>query len=404
MKGIVNQRARVRTAALVAVSALALGACHKGDAEAEAAAQAAAQPTVVGRESIAIAAQQRVEDGPPISGAIAADKQATVRAQVAGAVLQTMVEQGQRVSAGTLLARLDDTGIQQSYLSARSGVTTAQSAATLAGRELQRAEKLLAAGAVAERDLEGARQQNASAQAALADAKARLALAEKQLSYTRVTAPFAGVVSERQANAGDVMSPGTAMFTIVEPSSMRLEASVPAEQLGQVKVGDPVTFTVNGYGDRKFAGKVTRVNPVADPATRQVRIYASIPNEGSGLVGGLFAEGRVASESRDGIVLPLTAVDQRGTAPFVMRLRNGKVEKVTVALGLQDAATEAVEVRSGVAVGDTVLVGAAQGISVGTAVRIGTVTDQRATTTGATGAAGATGATGAAAGGATTTR
>jgi membrane fusion protein, multidrug efflux system len=385
MIGSSNQRARVRTvtASLLAAAALSSGACRKGDGEANAEAAAAAQPTMVGRESIAIAERRRVEDGPPISGQLAADKQATVRAQVSGAVLQTTVEQGQRVSAGTLLARLDDAGIQQSYLSARSSVTTAQSASALSTRELQRAEKLLAAGAVAERDLEASRQSNAGAQAALADARARLSLAEKQLSYTRVTAPFSGVVSERQANAGDVVSPGTAMFTVVEPSSMRLEASVPAEQLASVKVGDPVTFTVSGYGDKKFTGRITRVNPVADATTRQVRIYASIPNDGATLVGGLFAEGRVASESREGIVLPMTAVDQRGTAPFVMRLKNGRSEKVTVTLGLQDASTESVEIRGGLAVGDTVLVGAAQGISAGTAVRIGTVTDQRASTTGA---------------------
>jgi RND family efflux transporter MFP subunit len=397
MMGMSNHRAaRVRTAVtatLLAAATLSLGACKKGDSEASAEAAAAAQPTVVGKESIAIAEQRRVEDGPPISGQLTAEKQATVRAQVSGAVLQTTVEQGQHVAAGALLARLDDAGIQQSYLSARSSMTTAQSAAELSARELQRAEKLLAAGAVAERDLEGARQSNAGAQAALSDARARLSLAEKQLGYTRVTAPFAGVVSERQVNAGDVVSPGTAMFTIVQPSSMRLEASVPAEQLSAVKVGDPVTFSVSGYGDRKFTGKITRVNPVADPATRQVRIYASIPNDGATLVGGLFAEGRVASESREGLVLPLTAVDQRGTAPFVMRLRNGRAEKVTVTLGLQDATTESVEIRSGLAAGDTVLVGAAQGISAGTAIRVGTVTDQRASTTGGAAVPAASGTT-----------
>ena len=389
MTDILKQRARAGAATLIAAAALSLGACRKGQSDANAEAVAAAQPTMVGKESIAIAERRRVEDGPPISGQLAAEKQATVRAQVSGAVLQTLVEQGQRVAAGALLARLDDAGIQQSYLSARSSVTTAQSAAALSTRELERAEKLLAAGAVAERDLEGARQSNAGAQAALADARARLSLAEKQLGYTRVTAPFAGVVSERQANAGDVMSPGTAMFTVVEPSSMRLEASVPAEQLSSVKVGDPVSFTVSGYAARKFVGHITRVNPVADPTTRQVRIYASIPNEGASLVGGLFAEGRVASESREGIVLPMTAVDQRGTAPFVIRLKGGRTEKVTVSLGLQDKTTETVEIHGGLAVGDTVLVGQAQGISVGTLVRIGTVTDQRAGTTGAS-AAGAT--------------
>jgi RND family efflux transporter MFP subunit len=159
---------------------------------------------------------------------------------------------------------------------------------------------------------------------------------------------------------------------------MRLEASVPAEQLAQVRVGMPVQFRVNGYGDREFEGRITRVNPVADPTTRQVRIVASIPNAGSALVGGLFAEGRVASETRDGIVLPQNAVNEAGLAPTVVRVKGGRAERVSVELGIRDAAAETVEVRTGLAAGDTVLVGAAAGITAGTPVRVGAVGDQAA--------------------------
>jgi len=172
------------------------------------------------------------------------------------------------------------------------------------------------------------------------------------------------------------------MYSVVDPSSMRLEASVPAEQLSAVRVGAPVRFRVSGYQDRTFSGRVTRVSPVADPTTGQVRIIASIPNAGSTLVGGLFAEGRVASESRAGLVVPQSAVDQRGVTTAVMRLKAGKVERVPVELGIRDAAHETVEVRSGLTVGDTVLLGAAQGISAGTQVRVGQVSDQPVTAAG----------------------
>jgi multidrug efflux pump subunit AcrA (membrane-fusion protein) len=161
---------------------------------------------------------------------------------------------------------------------------------------------------------------------------------------------------------------------------MRLEASVPAEQLASVRVGAPVTFTVSGYQGRTFTGKVTRVNPVADPSTRQVRLFASIPNTGTNgvqLVGGLFAEGRVTSESHAGVVVPQAAVDERGVAPFAVRLKGGKVERVTVELGIRDAASERVEIRAGLTPGDTVLLGAAQGITPGTPAKVGTVVDQR---------------------------
>ena len=135
---------------------------------------------------------------------------------------------------------------------------------------------------------------------------------------------------------------------------------------------------MTGYANRTFTGRITRVSPVADPATRQVKITAAIPNAGNTLVGGLFAEGRVSSESRTAPVVPLNAVDQRGLAPFVMRLKGGKAEKVEVKLGIQDATNETVEIQSGLAAGDTVLVGAAQGISAGTPVKVGVITDRTA--------------------------
>jgi RND family efflux transporter MFP subunit len=232
------------------------------------------------------------------------------------------------------------------------------------------------AGAIAERDLERARNGALAAETQLANAKAMHASAGNQLRKTRVTAPFAGVLSARQANAGDVLSPGTPVFTIVDPSTMRLEASVPAQALSAIRVGLPVEFAVAGYPNHRFTGRVTRVNPTADPATRQVRIIVTIPNAGAALVGGLFAEGRVASESRTAPVVPVVAVDERGVRPSVMRIRNGKVERVEVDLGLRDNQTETVEVQTGLTPGDTVLMGTARGLTPGTPVKVTSPNDK----------------------------
>ena len=304
------------------------------------------------------------------------EREAAVRAQVGGSVLQTFVDQGQAVRAGQTLGRIESGGLQDVYLSARSGVTAANNNADIARRELERAEKLLAAGAIAERDIEQARRSAISANAALADARARLATAQKQVGNTVITAPISGIVSDRQVSAGDVVQPGALLFTVVDPSSMRLEGSVPAEQLSQVRLGAPVTFTVNGYPGRSFTGKVSRVNPTADPATRQVRIVISIPNAEGRLVGGLFATGRLASESRTGMVVPASAVDSRSNVPAVFRIKGGKVERVPVQLGLRDEGAERIEIASGVQVGDTLLLGAAQGITTGTIVKVSSPSDR----------------------------
>ncbi len=361
---------------LVAVVAgtIAVG-CSNGDAEPRP--DSITTTTAIGPENVMIVPLDTLRTGPGISGTLVADRVATIRAQIGGSVLRTMAEQGERVGAGQPLAMIDDAGIRDALLAARSGVSSAQNSAELAGRDLQRSTTLFEAGAIAQRDLDNARRGNTAAQAALQDARSRLASAQEQQSRTRVVAPFTGIVSERQINAGDVVNPGGAMFTVVEPSTMRLEASVPADQLGAVRLGAPVLFSVTGYPGRTFTGRVTRVNPVADPATRQVRIYVSVPNAGSTLVAGLFAEGRVASDTRTATVVPTSAVDERGLRPSVMLLKGGKVTKVDVTLGLRDESSERVEITAGLVAGDTLLLGAARGITAGTKVRVSAVNDQK---------------------------
>jgi membrane fusion protein (multidrug efflux system) len=354
-----------------------LAAC-KSDAKTQLAAaeKAAAAGTLIGNENIAIATVGPISTGPSISGALIPERSATVRAQLPGSVMQTFAEQGQSVKAGAMLARLDQTALQEPYLSARAGLASASNSNDLAQRELARSEKLLAAGAISERDIDQSRRNAIAARAALEDARARLATAQRQWGNSMVTSPLSGVVSERQASAGDVVQPGAALFTIVDPSSMRLEASVPADQLSMVRVGVPVSFTVSGYPDRQFLGRVTRINPTADPATRQVRIYVSIPNSGGTLVGGLFANGRIAATAHNGLVAPINAVDMRGTIPTVVRIKNGKAERAQVQLGIRDEGSERIEILSGLQAGDTLLVGAAQGITPGTPVRVSNPNDK----------------------------
>ena len=143
---------------------------------------ASAAPTIVlvGPEAITVASVGMLATGPALSGTLVAERTAAIRAEVAGQVMAILHEPGDRVSAGTALARIDDHGIADAWLSARSGVTQAELAADIGKRELDRALKLNAAGAIADRDVENARRANLGAQAQLEDAKARLAQAQKQ--------------------------------------------------------------------------------------------------------------------------------------------------------------------------------------------------------------------------------
>ncbi len=279
------------------------------------------------------------------------------------------------MSKGDVLARIDDSALREAELSAQAAVTTAQNTVDIDKRQLDRNQTLLKAGAIAQRDLELVENQYSAAQAQLANAQAQLANAQKQLSKATIIAPISGIVSARQVSAGDVVQSGSALYTVVSPTTMRLEASVPADQLSSIRVGIPVDFTVNGYPNRQFTGHITRINPVADPSTRQVRIIVSLPNANGVLVGGLFADGNVASEVRTAPVVPIAAVDERGLRPFVMRVKNGVVTKTEVDLGIRDAATETVEIKNGVQPGDTILLGAARGISEKTPIKVSAPSD-----------------------------
>lgn len=336
-------------------------------------------PIELGPADTAVVVMATLATGPALTGTLTAEEQATVRAQLGGTVLEALVEEGQPVQRGQLLARLDTAALQDALLSARGAVTNARNNLVVAQRDEERQRALARAGIVPSRNVEIAHQQVVGAQAGLSQSRAQLTNAEEQLGRTRLTAPFSGVISEKQVSAGDVVQPGGALYTVVNPSLFVLEAAVPAESLSALRIGAPVQFTVNGYADRRFNGEITRINPAADPATRQVRVYAEIPNPGGELVAGLFAEGRVATQARTALAVPRDAVDRRMAQPALLVVREGRVGRVGVELGLEDEEEQRVEIRRGaVKAGDVVLLGAAQEITPGTRVRLAPAVQERA--------------------------
>lgn len=348
---------------------LACAACGGAESDTRAA-EAPPAPILIGQENIVRVIQDTIVTGPIISGELRAAREATVRAELSGSMSQVSVEEGQSVARGAVLGRIQAPQLEGTRRSAESALTSAENQLSVAQREADRTQQLVSAGALAVRDLDVARSSVAAAEAQVADARSRLLTAQEQLGDAVLRAPISGVVSDRAASSGDVVSPGTALFTIIDPSSMRLEASVPSEALGALRVGADVTFTVRGY-DQPFEGRITRISPAADPTTRQVPIFVSIPNAAGRLVAGLFAEGRVLSEEARGLVVPENAVNTTTGEPWVLRVTDGKTDQVRVTIGLRDRRTERVQLTSGVKEGDILLRGAAQGIAPGTAVTVG---------------------------------
>lgn len=337
----------------------------------------------IGGENVVRVGTGEVQVGPIVSGELRAQRQATVRAELGGAVLEAPLEEGQSVRVGDLVARLDTRALDDARRSAESAVRSAEAQLMSAEaqlavwqRELERTGELVEAGALAQRDLDVVRQnataalaQMTVAEAQVVDAQARLVAAERQLADTVLRVPIAGVVAERQVSVGDVVSPGTAVVTIVDPSTLELQASVPSERIADLEVGTRVQFQVRGAADT-FEGRIARISPLVDSSTRLASIFVSIPNTRTRLVSGLFAEGRVVQTSARGTVVPENAINQVGDGTWVLRVRDGVTERVPVTLGLRDPQTERLQVTSGLEPGDVLLRGAAQGIAPGTAVSL----------------------------------
>lgn len=353
----------------VMLSATLVVACGGAAEEAPAAAPASPVAVQIGQENVVRATSGTLVVGPILSGELQPRLDATIRAELGGSILAVGVDEGQSVSRGTLLARIETRTLDDVRQSAVSAVRNAESQLALAQREAERTATLVKAGAVAARELDLVQSNVTAVEAQLADARSRLASAERQLGDAIVRSPISGIVLTRDVNVGDVVSPGTPLFIVIDPSSMRLEANVPSDDLSQLRAGATVEFTVRGY-DRPFTGKIERIAPQADAATRQVPIFVSIPNPGGRLVSGLFAEGRVVAQSATGVVVPVNAINTTGE-PWALRVTDGKTERVALTLGLRDPRSEQVQVVSGLADGDVLLRGAAQGITPGTLVQVG---------------------------------
>lgn len=364
-------RSRSSSFVLVALAVAALAsACSNSSSTAAAAPERAANTVQLAPENVATVSTARLTTGPVVSGQLSPSRDATVRAQVGGSIVSLPFDRGQTVRAGAVVAKISSRDLEDSMASAQVAVRSAESALNLATSERQRTESLVKGGALAARDLEQAANAVSAAEAQVAAAKARQKSVWQQIDDTSVKAPFDGVVSDRPASLGDVVSSGTPLVTIIDPSSMRLEALVPASDLQQVRPGSKVRFTIRGVGDQSFMGTVERLSPNADPVTRQVSIFVSLPNIGGKLLAGLFAEGRVEAATREGLVVPLAALDETGPTAFVTRIRDGKAERVNVTPGLRQADTEIVEITQGLAAGDVVIVGSAKTVAVGTPVNV----------------------------------
>ncbi|MDO9075041.1 MAG: efflux RND transporter periplasmic adaptor subunit [Rubrivivax sp.] len=323
---------------------------------AAASAAAAAATLLLAPEDLLVLQPSLLASGPVITGSVQPERRADLRAEVAAVVMQVLKQNGESVRAGEVLLRLDDTAIRESLGSAEEAVRASTQAFEQTERQVQRLRTLQAQGMTSTQALEDAEVRRNNAQSDLVAARSRVVSARQQMARTSVRAPFDGVVSERKASVGDTVQVGRELVKVIDPRSMRFEGLVSADRMLELKVGQAVSFRVNGFPNGDFVGKVRRIDAAANATTRQVEVVASFDNPAAApQVAGLFAEGRVETGGAQALMLPGNAVVRAGEQAFVWRLDADKLVKVPVRLGERDARSGELPVLSGVAAGQRIL-------------------------------------------------
>ncbi len=306
----------------------------------------------------------------PVNGSIVPSSQATVKAKVPGSVQETMVQEGVAVKAGQVLARLDSADLQARVATQQAALDEAKARLSLAKKNNENNQALLKQNYISQNSYDTTQNNLELAQASVRSAQAQLEIAKIALADSVIRSPITGVVAKRFVQTGDKASPDMPMFAIVNLGEMTLEAMVPSSEIARVKIGQEVTFQVDGFANRQFHGKVGRINPNADAGSRSLMVYVQIENDGS-LKGGMYAKGNIAIEKSSPMpLLPLYALRQDNGKNIVYKIANGQIMAQEVKLGLKNEEAGLVEVSAGLQKGDHVLMTQIEQLKPGSKVKL----------------------------------
>ena len=349
--------------------ALALTAALLAVAVSPAARAADVAATAVRPPSVTIARAERapITETASVTGTLVPREEILVSPQVDGlAITQILVEEGDTVRAGQVLARLSRESLdammaQNTAQLARDQAAIAQAEATriAADAALARAQNLIKT-ATASRETYDTRQAAAlTAAAQVASARADLAFAQAQrqelavrIAHTDITAPVGGVISRRIARLGSVVSMSAdPLFRIISDGAIELEADVPESVLARLRPGQSASLEMAAGVTR--TGTIRLVSPEMNRASRLGRIRIAISGPPDGLVLGGFGRAVISTASHSGVVVPLSAVQFQANGPQVQVVRNGVVQTRAVTIGLR--AEGRAEILHGVADGEAVV-------------------------------------------------
>ena len=335
------------------------------------------------------------------SGYIVARRRATVASKITGRVIEVSLEEGQRVEGGQIIARLDDSNARAALAQSEAQVKQAEAVVTSAqtayedalpifDRNLrQKAAAVISAQSfdTAHAQIDAAKSDLLVAQSALDAARAGRSIAERNLDDTTIRAPFSGIVTEKAAQAGEMVSPisagsgftRTGIGTIVDMNSLEVEVDVSENFIGRVLPQQPVRIKLNAYADWNIPGTVIATIPTADRAKATVKVRIAIapkdprilPDMGAhvSFLGEAAPESSIASTPQStGVTIPAGAIANMRDPYIVYVVHNSSVQRRVVQLGAKNAADQTV--TAGLKAGDIVALGDLSRLRDGAKVRI----------------------------------
>lgn len=324
----------------------------------------AVAPETVSGVAVIVAQGATIPDSLEAVGTVRAAQTAQIASQATGNIVEMRAQEGDRVQSGQILAVIDDSQPRAAAEQAAAAVTAAQKEVSAAETELglaqstlKRYQQLYDKKSISPQEFDEIKTRSQAAEsrrdlarASEAQAAAALTQARTSLSNTQVPAPFAGVVTEKKADAGTFASPGMPLFTLEDTRSYRLEAMVDEGDIRLVRVGGAVPVLLDSLQSAEFRGKVSQIVPAADPASRSFLVKIELPADAR-LRSGLFGRALFPRGARSALLIPRTTIVERGQLRGVFVIDANQIAQLRyVTLG--KAFGEQVEVLSGLQQGE----------------------------------------------------
>jgi RND family efflux transporter MFP subunit len=332
-------------------------ACLAGWVAAGAAqAQEAAKPTMeLAQVDITKVEPHDIASEVRIAGSLTPIRRSTLAARVASTIVELPVKVGDVVKAGDLLIRFDKMALESTLTVRQASAEAMRAQLELAESVQRRTAALGERGASSEAAQLEAQANVANLQAQIRSKQAEIADAERDLANAEVRAAFDGVIASRPVEQDQTVGLNTELMTIVDLSKMEVDAGVPTSRIPMVRIDQPVELNVEGFPDRTFSGKVTRISPTAVAGSRAVRVFLAIDNDDRILKGGMFTTGILKVDERKNIIaLPNSAIRTDQAGSFVLKVQDGVLRRQPVQLGTAWTDRSLVEV-SGLEAGEIVV-------------------------------------------------